>query len=124
MPTTIEIEDEVAVGIELASEPAAPLARHKETAQPVLSVRASVRKSEARTFIAGALHDIRLFMHEHDVEPAGPPFSICTPHGRDLDIEAGWPTLRPLIGTNRIHAGALPPSLIGRNGKLRNGARE
>lgn len=82
--------------------------------QRVLSIRGSVPKAQADRFIAEALHEIRDFMHEHDVTASGPPFSICRPHGNSLDIEAGWPTAgKPQAGTSRIHAGLLPRSLTG-----------
>lgn len=81
--------------------------------QPILSIRASVDGADADAFVAGALRDIRVYMQEHHVPPAGPPFSICRPRGETVDVEAGWPTARPLPGTSRIHSGALPSSLTG-----------
>jgi hypothetical protein len=80
--------------------------------QPVLSIRASVPETEAATFIADALHDVRVYMQEHHVQPAGPPFSICRARETQVDVEAGWPTAAPLAGTGRIHGGALPRSLL------------
>ena len=94
----------------------APRAGHVATRassdQPVLSIRASVRESEADRFIADALRDIRVYMQEHHVQPAGPPFSICRPRGSEVDVEAGWPTAAPLNGTGRIHGGSVPRSLL------------
>lgn len=82
--------------------------------QQVLSIRDLVAKEDAQWFIAAALHDIRVFMQEHALSPAGPPFSICRPRGDDLDIEAGWPTAtKPLASTSRIHSGSLPRALTG-----------
>ena len=46
------------------------------------------------------------------MQPAGPPFSICRPHGSEVDVEAGWPTAAPLNGTGRIHGGSVPRSLL------------
>jgi hypothetical protein len=80
--------------------------------QPVLSIRASVPESEAGEFVAGALHDIRVYLQEHHERPAGPPFSIRWPAGRAMDIEAGLPTEARLPGSGRIHGGALPRSLL------------
>jgi hypothetical protein len=103
-------------GPELAQ--AAPAAGHRPIArtdeQQVLSIRAEVPKEDAERFIAAALHDIRIFMQEHHVRPAGPPFSICRAREGTLDIEAGWPTAseQPL-GTSRIHSGLVPRSLTG-----------
>jgi hypothetical protein len=105
MPTTIELEEDAARVL----EPSPP------RAAPILSIRASVPKSEAESFIADALHDIRTYLQEHDVSPAGPPFSICRPRGSEVDIEAGWPTARQLAGTRRIHGGALPSSFTRRH---------
>ena len=100
----------------LAWASTAPRAGHAATGQsgdrPVLSIRASVREGRADGFIADALRDIRVYMQEHHVQPAGPPFSICRPRGTEVDVEAGWPTTAPLNGTARIHGGALPRSLL------------
>ena len=63
--------------------------------QPVLSIRASVPET-GRRFIADALHDVRIYMQEHRVQPAGPPFSIRRRTEREIDIEAGWPTTTQL----------------------------
>ena len=102
MSSTIELEQDAATGSLLSDD------------QPVLSMRASVPRPEAESFIAGALHDVRVFMHEHHVTAAGPPFSICRPDGATVDIEAGWPTAaNPPAGTDRIHSGSLPRSLTG-----------
>jgi hypothetical protein len=96
----------------------APAGRHRPTGrhddQPILSIRGSVPRADAGRFIAEALRDIRVFMQEHHVSAAGPPFSICRPRGSDVDIEAGWPIgAQRLAGTSRIHAGTLPRSLTG-----------
>ncbi|HUZ16563.1 MAG TPA: hypothetical protein VMU72_10385 [Gaiellaceae bacterium] len=82
--------------------------------QPILSIRATVPELEADAFTAEALHDVRVYMQEHDVAPAGPPFSIRRPRGDEVDVEAGWPTAGPLSGTTRIHSGLIPRSLAGR----------
>jgi hypothetical protein len=93
-----------------------PAVRHKLSArpgeQPILSIRASIPKTDADRFVADALHDVRAFMQEHHVRPAGPPFSICRARGDNVDVEAGWPTAtKPLAGTSRIHTGSLPRGL-------------
>jgi hypothetical protein len=120
LPTTIHSED-TPIRIEPQSAPAARPARRASIRQaddqPILSIRASVPKEDSEKFIADALHDIRVFMQEHHVPAAGPPFSICRSHGSKVDVEAGWPTIRTLVGTPRIHAGAIPRSLIGPRGK-------
>lgn len=111
MLTTTHLDGGDLTELELSSARAAPAVpqKHKASAgEPILSIRATVLKGDAEGFIAQALHDIRAYMQEHHVAPAGAPFSICRPCGNDLDIEAGWPTDRPLAGTSRIHCGALP----------------
>lgn len=105
MPTTIELEEDAARVLEPSPMRAAP----------ILSIRASVPKTEAESFIADALRDIRTYLQEHNVSPAGPPFSICRPCGSEVDIEAGWPTATTLTGTSRIHGGALPSSCARRH---------
>jgi hypothetical protein len=84
--------------------------------QPILSIRATVPEPEADSFVAEALHDVRVYMQEHDVAPAGPPFSIRRQRGDEVDVEAGWPTAGLLAGTSRIHSGLVPHSLAGRKG--------
>jgi hypothetical protein len=116
LSTTIELQRDAPTGLEppLARAAPGPGKPALNPDQQILSIRASVPKAEAGRFIGDALHDIRIFMQEHDVSPAGPPFSICRPRGSDLDIEAGWPTAgKPLASTSRIHSGTLPRSLTG-----------
>jgi hypothetical protein len=79
--------------------------------QPVLSIRTSVPTEQAAATIAEALRDIRSYLEEHHETPTGPPFSICHAQEDAVDIEAGWPTVRPLGGSGRIHSGLLPRSL-------------
>jgi hypothetical protein len=101
---------------ELPWESIAPRAGHVATGpsgdRSVLSIRGSVRVGAADRFIAEALRDIRVYMQEHHMQPAGPPFSICRPRGSEVDVEAGWPTAAPLNGTGRIHGGSVPRSLL------------
>lgn len=119
MPTTIELEQGVAAtGFEPPPTRAeSPVGRRhllRPDDQSVLSIRVTVPETEAERFIAGALHDVRVFMQEHHVSPAGPPFSICLPRGSNLDIEAGWPiATNTIVGTSRIRSGSLPRSLTG-----------
>ena len=81
--------------------------------QPVLSTRARVRESDSAHFIQDALEDIRAYMQEHHIHPAGPPFARCRSTGAGtLDIETGWLLERPVQGSGRIHAASLPTTLI------------
>jgi hypothetical protein len=114
--TTTAPELDALTGIDRAPARTAP-ASHRPIAktdeQPILSIRAAVAEKDAERFIADALHDIRVFMRQHDVLPDGPPFSISRPREGILDIEAGWPTAtRPLVGAGRIHSGSVPRSSI------------
>ncbi len=117
MPTTTPHKERTATSTEPAPGAAARAVGREHAGrtedQPILSIRASVAAAEADAFIGSALEDIRVYMQEHDVTPAGPPFSICRPRGTAVDVEAGWPTARPLAGSGRIHSGALPCLLTG-----------
>lgn len=117
MPTAAPPEPDATTGREPPTAPAASRTLHLRSMpldfQPILSIRASVPTADANEFIADALRDIRAYLEEHHISPAGPPFSICRPSGSSLDVEAGWPTERPCTGTSRIHAGAHPRSLTG-----------
>jgi hypothetical protein len=118
LPTSTELQEDAATGFEARYAQASAAARHERIPQhddqPILSIRDSVPEAEAEKFIADALHDIRVFMQEHDLRPAGPPFSLCRARGGNLDIEAGWPTAgQPHVGTSRVHGGSLPRSLTG-----------
>lgn len=84
--------------------------------QPILSIRGTVPEPEADAFAAEALHDVRVYMQEHGVAPAGPPLSIRRQRGDEVDIDAGWPTASLLAGTSRIHSGLVPHSLAGHRG--------
>jgi len=81
--------------------------------QPVLAVRARTSELEAAAFVADALKEIHTFIHDHDLEPAGPPFTIVNQTARSgtLDIEAGWPIDHPVPGTGRIHEATLPTTM-------------
>lgn len=119
MSATVTAKESTLAGPEptpTEATPAAAVRRDPARAgdQTVLSIRATVARADCERFVAEALHDIRVYLQEHDVAPSGPPFSVSRPSGRDLDIEAGWPTAQPLRGTSRIHAGALPGSLTRR----------
>jgi hypothetical protein len=80
--------------------------------QAVLSIRGFVAGEDAPEFISNALRDVRAYMQEHHVPPSGPPFSISRVRGDALEVEAGWPTAKPVPGTSRIHCGSMPPTLI------------
>ena len=120
MPITNELENHMLTAVEPAMRRLPPRAAAGYDAlsrdeQPILSIRATVPKADASTFVAEALRDIRAFMQEHDLRAAGPPFSICRGRADEVDVEAGWPINRkPVRGTSRIHAGSVPRSLTGK----------
>jgi hypothetical protein len=113
MPAMTKLEEDALTGLESAVVRAEtePAVRHSpglgSGRQPILSIRATVDKADAGAFIAEALRDIRVYMQEHRVSPAGRPFSICRQRGSSVDVEAGWPTAKLLTGTTRIHCGEL-----------------
>jgi hypothetical protein len=89
------------------------LGRQAAAGQPILSIRTRVDENDAARCIKDALKDIHTYMQEHHIDPAGPPFSICQPAGQHgIDVEAGWPLMRPVAGTGRIHGGSLPVMLL------------
>jgi hypothetical protein len=113
-----ELEDHAPLGLELDFPWASPMSNVRPRSarslsdEPVLSIRARVPTDQASVFVTDALHAIRVYLQEHHVQPAGPPFSISRPSGAECDIEAGWPTTVPVQGSGRIHGGALPRSLL------------
>jgi hypothetical protein len=97
----------------LAPGPRHDVASQGSDDQPVLSIRASVPADRAAEFVAAALGDIRAYIQEHHATVAGAPFSICRDSGGGtVDVEACWPLVDPVAGSNRIHSGTLPGSLI------------
>ena len=82
--------------------------------QPTLSKRARVPASESTRFIREALADVRAYMHEHDLDPTGPPFAICMPiaEAGTVDIEAGWPLQHEAVGAGAIHSATLPCTVV------------
>jgi hypothetical protein len=82
-------------------------------------VRTRIDEHEAASFVHEALEDIRSYMQEHDISPAGPPFSIALQADQAgiADVEVGWPVDRPVNGNGRIHGGALPLGVV--KGRIR-----
>lgn len=100
--------------------PERPKLRHgpaTRAGQPVISRRGHVSADDSNRFIRQALEDIRAYMREHDLDPAGPPFAICTPTGRPglIDIETGWPLDQIAQGAGAIHGATLPPTVVRHN---------
>jgi hypothetical protein len=88
-----------------------------EPFQKVLTMRARVDEADTSAFVRRALQEIRAHINDRNVEVVGPPFSLCHPLTKQIvDVEAGWP-VRSARGTDRIHAGALPATQLGRHGR-------
>ena len=99
------------------SSPARPKPRHgpaTRAGQPVISKRGQVAADDSNRFIREALEDVRAYMHEHDLDPAGPPFAMCIPTAKPglVDVEAGWPIDRIAQGAGAIHSATLPPAVV------------
>ena len=87
-----------------------------EVFQQVLTMRAQVDQAEAAAFIRRTLQEIHAHIKDLELEVAGPPFSLCRPlPGHIVDVEAGWP-VSGALGTERIHAGAIPASHLKQQG--------
>jgi hypothetical protein len=86
--------------------------------QPVLAIRACTSDVNTAQFIRDALEELHGFLLDHDLQPAGRPFTLVkrTRAPGTRDIEVGWPVDRPFAGTGRIHSGTLPAALTGRSG--------
>ena len=83
------------------------------TERAILSIRGRVPHEQAAAFISEALRNIRAHMQEHDIKPAGAPFTVCQPKGDgEVDVEAGWPLANHAAGTPQIHCGDLPSSYL------------
>lgn len=97
--------------------------RHRR--QAVLAVRARTSESDAARFVHAALAEIHAFMKDHDVAPAGPPFTIVnrTGHAGTIDVEAGWPVDRAVNAGGNVHSGTLPSALVGHSSTGRRSSR-
>ena len=103
-----------------ARPPEGPKPRHRpatHAGQPVITKRGQVTTDDSNRFIRHALKDIRAYMHEHDLDPAGPPFAICTPTAQPglTDIETGWPLDQTTQGAGTIHSATLPRAVVRHN---------
>ena len=99
------------------NSPERPKPRHGPAAragQPVITKRGQVATDDSNRFIRDALEDVRAYMHEHELDPAGPPFAICTPAAEPglVDVEAGWPLDQIAQGAGAIHSATLPRAVV------------
>jgi hypothetical protein len=81
--------------------------------QPALIKHGHVSADMLPAFIREALRDIRAYMHEHDLHPAGPPFATSTASSEPgkIDVETGWPLEHEAVGAGAIHSATLPCTL-------------
>lgn len=89
--------------------------RASYSGQPILAIRAHTSEREAARFVHDALIELHCYIHNHDLQPAGPPFTLVnhTPEPGTLDIEAIWPLDQAAAGGGRIHGGTLPTPFAG-----------
>jgi hypothetical protein len=80
--------------------------------QYVLCIRGRVDESNLPSFIRTSLREIRTHIEATHIEVVGAPFVVSRPasQGR-MDVEVGWP-VRNASDSGRVHAGALPISMI------------
>lgn len=97
------------------SAPRTPSSRraHPRTSysgQPILAIRAHTSQRRAAQFVHDALRELHAFIHTHDLQPAGSPFTIVNHSFKrgTLDIEVVWPIEQVAAGAGRIHGGTLP----------------
>lgn len=85
--------------------------------QPALIKSGHVSADELTHFIREALRDIRAYMHEHDLDPAGPPFAISSGSSQPgtVNVEAGWPVEHEATGAAAIHSATLPRTIARRS---------
>jgi hypothetical protein len=98
----------------------------RHAGRPVLAIRARASEQDTARFVHDALEELHTFMRDHDLQPAGPPFTIVnrTPRPGTLDIEAGWPIDHPAAGTGRIHHATLPTTLTGHSSHQQHSRNE
>jgi effector-binding domain-containing protein len=78
-------------------------------AQPVASVRVTIKPAEIGDTLGGLLAQIRQYLQGQGIAPAGPPFSRSHTYSSEaVDLEAGYPVEQPVDGEGRIAASQLP----------------
>ncbi|MEI7556097.1 GyrI-like domain-containing protein [Candidatus Chlorohelix sp.] len=78
------------------------------TAQPVLSLRTRTSVQELSQFFGKAYGMVYQYLGKLAEQPAGPPFAMYyNMDMQNLDIEAGFPVSKPLIGEGEIIANEI-----------------
>jgi effector-binding domain-containing protein len=83
-------------------------------AQPAAVIRAHVAVDGIPAFLAGAYGEVIDVLAAQRLEVSGPPFARYAMSDRGFDVEAGFPTIAPVVPTGRVEAGELPggPALV------------
>jgi effector-binding domain-containing protein len=77
-------------------------------AQPVAVVRGHVTQENIAAFLGRTFGEVLEALAEQGVAPAGPPFGRFLPTGDGFDVEAGFPSARPVAPSGRVEPCQLP----------------
>jgi len=81
----------------------------EQTYQPTLSIRVRTRVEDLPKLIGESYHKIAAYIDEIGEKMAGAPFTAYyNLDMQDLDVEMGFPVVRPLPGNGPIIPGAIP----------------
>ena len=79
------------------------------TEQHVATIRVTCKSDEISRTLAGILPEVMRYLGETGATAAGPPFSrYHSIEGEEIDLEAGIPVTKPIVGSGRIKASTLP----------------
>ncbi|HET7310710.1 MAG TPA: GyrI-like domain-containing protein [Mycobacteriales bacterium] len=77
-------------------------------AQPVAVVRGHVTQGEIPAFLGGTFGEVLEALADQGLAAVGPPFGRYVPAADGFDVEAGFPTNRPVRPFGRVEACELP----------------
>ena len=83
-------------------------------AQDVLLIRERVPQEKLSEVIPAAFNEIAAYLHEHGLEPVGPPVTV-SPYADEegmVAIENGWAVPTSVPGSGRIEAATLPACTV------------
>lgn len=81
--------------------------------QPTLSIRVRTRVEELPKLIGENYHKIAAYLEELGEKVAGVPYTAYyNMDMQDLDVEMGFPVVRPLPGKGPIMPGTIPEGLV------------
>lgn len=82
-------------------------------AQPTAVIHEQVPVAELPRFFQRAFGEVSHSLTAHGVATAGPPFALYRGQPGDVvDVEAGFPVMRPLPESGAVHPGHLPGGRI------------